>query len=241
MGWDEGILEQAVTTCTNPSGRIEDCPVFSLIDEAEAKECTFPQPISIKAESLLEGLLALPGDVPITYGDGTVEGGDEAEEPPKPSLTYQPGKTASETPLPGNVFKETTTTTSSPPPAPPPTTTSTSESSALTAPAVVNLAAVAPTTTSTSEPAPTTTPTPVVASVPVDPSEFVSTQYVTNGNLVSKILWMEEVVYETEVIDSTTTKTLYGGPPPSAAPETGESLRRRRAAAHLHGHGHHHF
>lgn len=229
MGWEEDTLEKAVKTCTNPSGRIEDCSVFTVIDEAEAKMCSFAKPLGIMAEQLLDNLDMLPGDVPITYEDGKPDSGKPSS---KPSLTYQPGASASESALPGQVFKESSTSV-----APEPTTTS---ESVEPTPPVVNVAAVATSSTSSSAPAPTTTPAPSAA--PVDPNvEYFSTQYVTNGNLVSKILWQEEVVWETEIVDSSTTVTVRGGPPSSVpAPEPAAPVRRR--AAHLHGHGrHHHF
>lgn len=227
MGWEEDFLQKAVDTCTNESGMIQDCPIFDIIDESKAKECEIKMPLELVAEKVLDGLSLLPGDVQITYE------GDSAE-PAKPSSSSSaPGLLPSDPAdlLPGNVFKESSASTST------------------TSQDVAAAAAPAPTTTtstSTSSPTPTTTPTPSVA--PVDPSvSYESTQYITNGNMVTKILWDEEVVWVTEMVDTTTTVTITGGPPPSPTPDptpepaaaapAGTDAKRRR---HVHHHGHNH-
>ena len=230
MGWEPDFLQEAVDTCTNPSGRIQDCPLFDVVDEATAKECEFQVPLVLVAEKVLEGLGLLPGDVDITYGDDATE---EEETSAKPTLSYTPGETASEdaTPLPGQVFKESSAYV-----APVPTTTSSSSVPAATVAAVESSSTPEP----VPEPEPTTTSTPVVEEPEVS---YASTQYVTNGNVVSKILWAEETVWQTELVGSTTTLTVQGDAPPAPtddANDVGEALRKRRAA-HLHGHGHRHF
>jgi hypothetical protein len=232
MGWEPEFLQEAVDTCTNESGRIQDCPIFDVVDEATAKECEFKMPLVLLAEKVLEGLGLLPGDVDITYGDGATEEEEEPTPSTKPTLSYTPGDTPSDiaTPLPGQVFKESSAYV-----APVPTTTSSSTPS-------VSIAEVESTSTPepVPEPEPTTTSTPVVEEPDIS---YASTQYVTNGNVVSKILWAEETVWQTEVVGSTTTVTALGDAPTAPtddANDVGEALRKRRAA-HLHGHGHRHL
>lgn len=231
MGWEEDLLQQAVDTCTNESGKIEDCAVFNVVDEATAAECSLNTPKALSSEDVKGPLKALPGDVEITLGDGSTEGGDEPSPTSAtvaPTLTYKPGETPSDpaAPLPGQIFKES----SSAYVAPAPTTTSASTSTVkpdVGALEIPETTEPAPVPTTTSAP-PAVTPSPELE--PVESESYISTQYVTDGNVVSKILWEEEVVYVTELEDATTTVVV---PAPSA--------KRRRRGAHLHGHGHRHI
>ncbi|OAA71478.1 WSC domain-containing protein [Cordyceps fumosorosea ARSEF 2679] len=204
MGWDRDFLQQAVQTCTNPSGRIEDCPLFNVVDQGTATSCklqkSLPEKLAAEIKDILGPMASLPGGLSI-FGDhgkpSLPETGSSAPSSTasKPTLSYTPGDkpTNSASPLPGQVFKQVD-----------------SESG------------------SAATPAPTTAPAPVPASAAVtgapsatpEPS-FYSTQYITNGNTVSKILWQEEIVTVTETAEPTATKTV-------------DAAQRRRS--HLHGH-----
>ncbi|KAK1983975.1 hypothetical protein LZ30DRAFT_748238 [Colletotrichum cereale] len=219
-GWDEQFLQSAVNTCTNLSGRIEDCPLFDIQDEAATRTCQMKVPSVLSLENVTGPVPILPGNVAITFGDGHSEGGAApiipspvvpSSVPAPPALTYKPGKTATANPLPGEVFLETANKPYGSP----------SSSSTMT----------------TTEP----TPTPIIVQVtpppPPPPSSssqptmsFASTQTITNGNVVSIIYWEEEVVYVTEYEDITSTYTVTPTPTPSPA------LRAKR---HLHQHRHH--
>ncbi|KAF6831661.1 WSC domain-containing protein [Colletotrichum musicola] len=218
-GWDEGFLQQAVNTCTNQSGRIEDCPIFDLQDEATARQCEMKIPDIVAKENVTGPVANLPGNVPITFGDGSSEGGaapvssSTIAAPTVPTLTYKPGKTATANPLPGQVFHESGKASygdgyGSP-----------SSTSQVVAEAV---------------PTSVVTPTPVIESItsaPTSAPQFVSTQTITNGNTVSVIYWEEEVVTVTEYEDITSTQTVTASATPAA-------LRMR----HLHNHHRrHHF
>ncbi|KAK2030075.1 hypothetical protein LX32DRAFT_338649 [Colletotrichum zoysiae] len=208
-GWDEDFLQSAINTCTNLSGRIEDCPIFNIQDEAATAQCQMKVPNFLSAENVTGPDVSLPGNVAITFGDGSSEGGGVAPAIPSssmspsaaPALTYKPGKTATSNPLPGEVFKETGKMPYGAPSSSVPTT----------------------------EPAPTpileqVTPAPSSTSQPT--MSCASTQTVTSANVVSVICWEEDVVYVTYYEDFTTTVT----PTPSPA------LRAKR---HLHQHRHH--
>lgn len=70
-GWDVDTLQQAVDTCTNLSGRVEDCPVFAgqLQSEPEMAQCKIKEMPSILKKDDCEGPTGnLCGDVPIQYG-----------------------------------------------------------------------------------------------------------------------------------------------------------------------------
>lgn len=268
MGWEEEFLQDAIKTCTSETGRIEDCPLFDVVSEEKAKTCEMKMPKALENEDCKGPLKALPG----SNGDS-----DEVEKPdptgakPAPTLTYAPGErpTNSASPLPGQIFKVSSAYGA---PAAGPSSVNTEKPSPIyskisepsapallpTIEAVADVGAVAiEQTTSVEAEAPTTTPAPQFEPVE-ETKSFYSTQYITNGNLVSKILWEEEVVYVTdlkeEVVVVTVTSTAIAtpsvgpapaaappAPPAAAAPPAVAPARRRRRGAHLHGHGHRHF
>ncbi|GKT41107.1 uncharacterized protein ColSpa_01288 [Colletotrichum spaethianum] len=218
-GWDEDFLQSAVNTCTNLSGRIEDCPIFDLQDEAACAECEMKIPDIIAKDNVTGPDSVLPGNVPVT-GDGSSEGGDApvssstAAAPVVPTLTYKPGKTATANPLPGDVFYETGKT----------------PYGSVAAEAV---SAPASEATPTIQPTPTPVFEPITTSAPASSSEsisFVSTQTITNGNTVEIVYWEEDIVYVTEYEDITSTLTVTPTPTPVL-----------RAKRHLHQHRHHHM
>jgi hypothetical protein len=265
MGWEEEFLQDAIKTCTSETGRIEDCPLFDVVSEEKAKTCEMKMPDVLKDEDCKGPMKALPG----SNGDGSgdVEKPDPSGLKPAPTLTYAPGDRPSNSasPLPGQIFKVSSAYEA---PAPGPSSVNTEKPSPIyskisipsepallpTIEAVADVGAVAiEATTSVEAQAPTTTPAPEFLPV-TDTKSFYSTQYITNGNLVSKILWEEEVVYVTdiqeEVVVVTVTSTAIATPsvgpvpaaaPPAAAPPAAAPVRRRRRGAHLHGHGRRHF
>ncbi|OHF01798.1 hypothetical protein CORC01_02989 [Colletotrichum orchidophilum] len=227
-GWEEDFLQSAVNTCTNLSGRIEDCPLFSLQDEADSVQCEMKVPDIVAKDNVTGPDAQLPGNCPITYADGSSEGGNAAPAsstpsipaPSGPVLTYKPGKTASANPLPGEVFQETGKI---------PYGSSSSVSKSFVAEAIAN-------PTPTPQPTPTPVFEPVTTSTPASSSTpgqvCVSTQTITAANTVSIICWEEDIVYVTEYEDITATLTVT--PTPSA------STPAMRAKRHLHQHLHHH-
>ncbi|KAL0943425.1 WSC domain-containing protein [Colletotrichum truncatum] len=223
-GWDEDFLQSAVDTCTNMSGRIEDCPVFSLQSESQVKQCSMKIPDILSTEDVIGPDTVLPGNVRITFGDGSSEGGaapvssSTIVAPTIPTLTYKPGKTATANPLPGQVFHESGKASYG------------YGSTSSTAPVVAQAASSAAPEPSTPEPTPTPIFEPVTTAPPTSTPKFVSTQTITDGNTVSIILWEEVIVYVTEYEDITTTQTVSATPTPAA-------LRAR----HLHHHRRHHF
>lgn len=255
MGWEPGFLQEAIEICTNASGKIEDCPIFNVVDEATARECKMKTPSVLSSENVNGPLSSLPGNVEITYGDGSSDGDDDSK-PSKttPALTYAPGQTPSDaaSPLPGQVFKESSVYV-----APVPTTTSSSSSTSSTSSSSTTISTsevvISSSTTSSSEvvisssttsssaevfveqtsiPVPTTS-----APNPVNPNaNYVSTQYITNGNIVTKILYEEELIWVTERIEATGTVTITGTGPPTSLPEG--SVQRKKRAAHMHAHAH---
>ncbi|ETN40440.1 uncharacterized protein HMPREF1541_04717 [Cyphellophora europaea CBS 101466] len=65
MGWEVDHLQRAVDTCTNLSGRVEDCPEFKLIPDSQAQGCTVP---SVVDEPVTGKLSKLPGCQTVNAG-----------------------------------------------------------------------------------------------------------------------------------------------------------------------------
>ncbi|KAL2793400.1 hypothetical protein BJX66DRAFT_306094 [Aspergillus keveii] len=148
-GWESGVLEEAVKTCTNPSGQVEDCPVFELQSEFEQGLCSFDIPSILKDEDLTTIKGGFPNDIvvewgpeyafPIQYANGNQPSTTTAT--PKPTSDADLGLSVSIDlgAIAGNIHaaesktestSTTTSTTTQPPP--PPTTTSTTSTSTWT-------------------------------------------------------------------------------------------------------------
>jgi hypothetical protein len=145
------------------------------------------------------------GPMPTLPGNIQMGNDGSAPAPPAPSLIYsagsQPSNSAS--PLPGDVFKQ---------------------SAAYEPPA----AAAASTSSPVEAPSPVIT-TPPAASAS-DTQSIFSTEYITAGDVVSEILWVEDIVYVTEYEDVTTT----------VLPTTLKKRDAKANHAHFHRHVHHH-
>ncbi|KAF7442882.1 DUF1996 multi-domain protein [Pyrenophora tritici-repentis] len=91
-GWDVDTLQQAVDTCTNLSGRVEDCPVFSgsLQTELEQNMCKIKEMPKILDDDDCAGPVeGLCGNVPVQYGPGYADpaGAASPGKPNKPVLS----------------------------------------------------------------------------------------------------------------------------------------------------------
>ncbi|KAF8848098.1 hypothetical protein BDZ45DRAFT_698671 [Acephala macrosclerotiorum] len=74
MGWDEDFLQQAVDTCTNLSGQIEDCPLFTIQDSSAYSNCNVTLPSAIAQENVVGPISTMPGNPVIAYGPGYASG-----------------------------------------------------------------------------------------------------------------------------------------------------------------------
>jgi len=185
MGWDPAFLQSAVNQCTNPSGQIQDCPLFDI--QAEDTVCNATLPAALDTENVLASIPALPGNVPIVSGpspaSGATAGSPVTGAPPAPSsigtqaapvptLPYSAGSSVASTDSykPGGIF-------------------------AVSIPTNAAGAAAAATSVSVTQ-APAATPLSNTAS-------FFSTQYTTSGQNVLEVLWVEEVVTVTDPVTTT--------------------------------------
>jgi Domain of unknown function (DUF1996)/WSC domain len=64
-GWNVDHLQKAIDECTNNSGRVEDCPVFTLTPNEVASGCKIPPSIDEQTSGNLD---ALPGCNPVQSG-----------------------------------------------------------------------------------------------------------------------------------------------------------------------------
>lgn len=108
-GWKPEFLQQAIDTCTNPSGQISDCALFDIQEESEAAKCTFDVPEVLADDNCAGPADGLCGNVPIQAGpeyasklqpggSGTPTQGYTppavTERPTMPTLSYQAPKSA---------------------------------------------------------------------------------------------------------------------------------------------------
>jgi hypothetical protein len=167
MGWDGNFLQQAVDTCTNPSGEIQDCPLFEIQSEDVYSSCTFPIPPALSSEcAALSGpMTAIPGNVQISPGPGYAKPGGSAPEAPALSLSADSLIASTGTFVPGVAFASVATESpSSPPPSLP--------SSSVAAP----------------------TPTPEGPHTLLPGQKILSTTYSTYSQQVVEIIFIEEEV-----------------------------------------------
>lgn len=189
MGWDQTnfTLQDAVDTCTSLSGEIEDCPLFTIISEAEQGECKFELPDALVNENVTGPVDTLPGNVALAWGpepandtpSSAATTTSSVSSIPLPTLSYSAGSTASVSGsvVPGNVFR--------------------GSSAAATSTSTVEVKAADVTST-------------VTASVSLE-TESTSTIISTEDSglvIVSEIVYEEEITYVTEV----TTTTVYVTP-----------------------------
>lgn len=99
-GWDVDFLQKAVNTCTNPSGKVEDCPMFTLQSREKASQCKLDIPKEIKDEKCGGLRQGLCGDV---KADSETEDVQIAQAPPRqdpaPAFAAAPAPPPAVTPL----------------------------------------------------------------------------------------------------------------------------------------------
>lgn len=214
-GWDEETLRQAVNTCTNMSGRIDDCPVFELQSQNDAAQCNLNTPSLLSSENVFGPMAVLPGlgkiveDIIGGITDGIADivdpilgKGDDAQQDASPG-----GGVFKEDPVPVNIASEDTKPEPEPQPEPEPE---------------------PEPTTQQPEPEPVITPAPEPV-VEENLENVISTQYVRDGNVMSKILWVQEVVWVTEYSPDAEVST---------ATVDGSARKAKRSRRHAHGHLH---
>ena len=188
MGWDEKFLQDASNQCTNPSGQIEDCPLFNIQTMDEFSSCNITEsniPAPLAKEVAVGGATTLPGNPPIVstgHAAGATAGASGSDSSPsspvssasaasKPTLSYQPGSSMASDGqyAPGAVFAAKSDGVSS----------------------QGDSVGVTIATTSTTSTA-VVTPAPAMQSS-LSTQSYFSTEYQTKGQEVLEVLWVEEV------------------------------------------------
>jgi hypothetical protein len=189
MGWEQSFLQNATNTCTNPSGQIEDCPLFNIQTADQYSNCNITEsniPAPLAKENVVGGVTTLPGNPPIVstgYASGATVGASGSGSAPsspisstpaasKPTLSYQPGSSmASDGQYePGAIFA--------------------AKSSGILSEG--NAAASVTIATTSSSSAAVITPASAAQSA-VSSQSFFSTEYSTKGQEVLEVLWVEKV------------------------------------------------
>lgn len=206
MGWKSSdFLQQAIDECTNQSGQISDCPLFTLQSDKDAAKCTFDMPKELKNDDATGPCEGLPVGVPVQYGPEmatkyAVPGRDSAStsvapKPPAPS-TYSERPVAPYTSAAaslvstalGGIVLGAAPGTDAPVAASQPT-------NMRAAHAVNSDSSSSP---SPAAPSPATTPPPVAQ--PASNNKIIATSYITQGSEVI------EVVIEQELVTTTATQ-----------------------------------
>jgi hypothetical protein len=181
-GWDQDFLQQAVDTCTNPSGNIEDCPIFTIQEEWKAAKCQFELPKTLSDDDCEGPADGLCGNVPIQDGPAyasVIDGGNKekpskpiiSEPPAVPTLSWAPAKSAVTDKYGGGI----------------------SVAAVNPSPA----ADVANADAAGEEPAPVVTPAPEAAPAEPAKGKILSTSTYTSAGVVHEVVIEEVPVYVT--------------------------------------------
>jgi hypothetical protein len=246
MGWDNNLLQNAVDTCTNPSGMVEDCPLFTILDPNTYSQCKFPIPSSLAKENVLSPGTKLPGS------DGYVDPDGTPSASAVPTLSVAPGTTIATGSnfVPGGIFIASATSqvvSNAPAPSPassasaqsmasiqtvanppaPAATTPSNKVAAAPSPPSSPAAAATPTTlkTAVAQAPAATTPKPAPAAF-TGPGKIITTSYITQANQVLELVVVQEEVTVYAQVTQTATVTV--------APK-GRRAPRRHLGAHLGG------
>ncbi|KAH7330455.1 hypothetical protein BKA65DRAFT_59127 [Rhexocercosporidium sp. MPI-PUGE-AT-0058] len=237
MGWDEGFLQSAVDTCTNLSGKIEDCPLFDIQSESDFSSCELSLPPAIAKEEVASGLASIPGNPMIANGPAYAGGATAGGAMPSnnggttgtvvaPTLSYTPGVSlaSSETYVPGGIFAAKVSSTSIP-------------AASVSEPGFAAAGVADPVATPTPAPIPSpaqpttliTTSAPVVPATATEDGAAFSTEYRTRsgagGVTVDELVWVLDLV----------TVTDGGGALPSAT-TSGYETEGEKKKRHMHLH-----
>ena len=206
--WDDGVLQQAVDTCTDltgpTAGDMRACKVFEMAQDTDQCHLEKPLPDAISSENCKGPMSSLPNDMQVYYGPEPAPKPDKKQPnaaPPKetasktsaqivPTIAVSSHAAANFADVKNNVAQETPYT--SPPAAP------SMPSNADTAQAKNYVAQVSSSTSSSAPPPPPPTPAPVPEPSKNEsmagPDKTIATSYSTKGREV-----FEDVVLMTEV------------------------------------------
>lgn len=215
-GWEPDFLQQAINTCTNLSGKIQDCPLFTIHSHEQQNQCKIPVPADLQNENTAKPGTSLPGNVPIEWGPNPAIPGRpptpvEQNTQERPSATFEPGveHKPGESFLPGQIFYATSTAWETASPVDPTPTAvvqaaAPDPQAAAPAPAVTETPAAAAPAPAVIETPAAAAPAPAVTEKPSVNNLRIETQTGNDGR-VTVMVYQEEVVWVTEEVQVTTT------------------------------------
>lgn len=240
QGWDQDTLEAAVKQCTNPSGEIQDCPLFDIQSEADQQKCQFDIPDELKNEEeeveicttgLPNGLAVEWGPqyaFPISY--------TTSSSAPAVSASASVGLDLNLGGLFGNIFAQSSATSSAEPSSTPALDSSNGPADSASSTPLLSLS-------SSSTPTPTPTPTSTTPTwTPTPTSSFISgvveEDTVIYAQEVRVLVDEQHKPFETEMgsmVTLSTSTTTTTDVISTAVSMVTEPPRKR----HYHGHRHH--
>jgi hypothetical protein len=111
-GWNQTVLHDAIEICTDMSGEVKDCPLFTLTDDSECESCTkkptYGETIVGHELSALPGCntinegpeYAAKGGCPHDHGNSTIPSSSPTPMPTYAKPTYTKPTYAKPTPVP---------------------------------------------------------------------------------------------------------------------------------------------
>lgn len=100
-GWKEDFLQEAVNTCTDPSGLLNACAAFApyMQSQADGAKCKFEMPEILKADNCEGPSQELCGAVPIQMGPEYASALQPGGSGDKPAPTETPSQAPSPPPI----------------------------------------------------------------------------------------------------------------------------------------------
>ncbi|CAG8283127.1 unnamed protein product [Penicillium olsonii] len=68
QAWDDGVLQEAVDSCTSETGLIDDCQIFDIQTQEKQQQCQFEMPSALEDEDVFMYPDGLPGGMAIQWG-----------------------------------------------------------------------------------------------------------------------------------------------------------------------------
>ncbi|KAJ5980903.1 hypothetical protein N7481_008201 [Penicillium waksmanii] len=67
-GWESGVLQDAIDTCKNEDGNVDECAVFDIQTQTTQQRCYFDMPAALKSEETEKCPSGIPGNMAIQWG-----------------------------------------------------------------------------------------------------------------------------------------------------------------------------
>lgn len=152
QAWDQGVLQEAIETCTSETGIVDDCKIFDIQSEDEQRQCEFPIPFAIKNEDCEMHHGGLPGGMPIEWGPERAVMKAEAASTTAPNVISLPTISVAGISIDPNTYLDNLH----------------APNTAVASTAEATTTSFTSTSTSTSTSTPSPTPTPVTSTI-IDP------------------------------------------------------------------------